>query len=66
MANSSLAPPLDNNDDTTEIINDLDKMIENMDLISGGATPPPLYYYSLPFCVYATGRGFTAVSCVHL
>lgn len=50
MADSASEPPRDNSDDgdaAPEVIHDLDKMIESMELISGGAMclpdvlPPP-------------------------
>lgn len=45
MADSSLVPPLYNDHDATEINNDLENMIENMELISGGAPLLSILYY---------------------
>lgn len=50
MADSSFEPPRDNNDDAPEIIHDLDKMIENMELISGGA----IFSSQYPHYLYTT------------
>lgn len=65
MADSTLAPPLDNNDDdVTEIINDLDKIIENVELISGGAPRPAYLLLSLSFVyVYNSQKIDDSVLC---
>lgn len=65
MADSSLVPPLENHHDATEINNDLDKMIENMELMSGGAPHPPLIlYYPLPsLYLYYSQRTHASVLC---
>lgn len=50
MADSSFEPRRDNNDDAPEIIHDLDKMIENIELISGGA----IFLPDIPHYLYTT------------
>lgn len=61
MADSSFEPPRDNNDDAPEIIHDLDKMIENTELISGGA----IFLPNTPI-ICTPPSGLTAVCCVRL
>lgn len=58
MADSSLAPPMDGGHDATEVINDLDTMIESVELMSGGAAPRAYFNTSrlFPFCMFTFRR----------
>lgn len=64
MADSSFEPPRDNNDDVLELNNDLERMIENMEQISGGL-PVSLFPVLLPL-VFAICLRLMRVCCVHL
>lgn len=64
MADSSFEPPRDNNDDVLELNNDLERMIENMEQISGGLTVS-LLPIILPL-VFAICLKLIQVCCVYL
>lgn len=66
MAESSSEPPLDSNDDNhPEINNDLDKMIEKMELISGGVANLSSQIDPTTLCplVYMTMRTHSRALC---
>lgn len=64
MADSSFEPPRDNNGDVLELTNDLERMIENMEQISGGLAVS-LFPVILPL-VFPICLRLIQVCCVHL